>query len=936
MKYVFLVFVIVLSSINLFAQQGNEDAVPPPLPLRQVSGIVKDETGQPLPGVNVLLVSIKDTLKIPTDINGIFVFREVKRATFLITVTGVGITTITKKYFNNDLAKKIVLDPISTKPNIKELGEVKIDGRPTIIYKPDTVEYKANDYKVRENATVDELLKKMDGVEVGRDGSVTYQGQAVIKAKLNGKDFAGGNVAQAVKNLPAEIMDKVQFIDDYGDQAARTGIKDGAPAKILNLTTKADRSIGTYGSLTLQGGNDDRFSAKLAAFHLNANQTIALIGRLDNTVNGVASDITGVHAGSPGTTRSGAPSISYSDQWSKKIVVLTSYTYRFDNNNSDNQSYGQVYSYGQNSSVRNTSSFNRQSTTQNSNQNHNLSFAMDYNVNKLNFFKITPTFSSSNSTHMANSFADYLNNFTTGFEHINESRITDNQNNVTTYGIGVLYQHIFIKPGRNFSVQASVNNSVSKTKGDNYTDYNYFADSTENHSLRDSTAHLLTNRSSNNIGYNASVTYSEPLNDHSRLEFTGRMNRTVYDNKAISDTVLANGQIIELYRLDNIFNYSFTEARAAMSYSYRGTKLNFSLGISAVPSILAGNKVDNNTGATASSTINDFKAIPVFSLSYAVSQTERFSLSYSGGNSEPNFQEIQPFTDKSDPNNIIVGNPNLKPSFNNTVIGSYNKYYPNSKLTYGLNINASNYINQASTNIIQVAELISTSPNRYKTVNEVHYVNLNGSKSLGGNYSISKRQSDDFYLSLNGKINYGYNTAESNNIIYHITSWRLNERFGPGISIGTGFEINPYVAYDISKAFTSLPGAVPTNLQTTSLAIDGKIYFLKHWQINYNAAKNYIVGLQNFNSNPLIINVGFERTFLERKNLVFTFNAYDILHQNNFIQQNVNAQGVTNTFSSTSSRYFLVGLHLILQKWSGKPERDGKALKRRGDGSFIY
>jgi hypothetical protein len=192
-------------------------------------------------------------------------------------------------------------------------------------------------------------------------------------------------------------------------------------------------------------------------------------------------------------------------------------------------------------------------------------------------------------------------------------------------------------------------------------------------------------------------------------------------------------------------------------------------------------------------------------------------------------------------------------------------------------------------------------------------------------------------LSLNGNVTYAFNNAMSNNVLYHNTNWRFDERFGPRINPTDWFEVNPYLGYDISRSFTTLRNADPTSLRTTSLGIDGKVYFLKTFQVNYSASKSYVTGLTGINSNPFVINAGFEKEFLAKKNLVLTFNVYDILHQNNFIQQTLSPQGgYTNTLSSTLSRYFLVGLRLNLQKWSGAPKRNGKTMNRRGDGSFIY
>lgn len=200
MKKLYPILILLSLSAQLFAQgrggfrnrqQQPNAPLAPPAPFREVSGIVKDTTDNTVIGAIVTLMSSKDTMRTSTNSDGIFVFRNVKQATFVLTVTEIGYKTIARKYLNNDVAKKIVLDPIILKTESKMLNQVTINGTPSITYKTDTVEYRASDYKVRENATVDELLKKMEGMEVGSDGTLTHQGQQVTKARLNGKDYAG-------------------------------------------------------------------------------------------------------------------------------------------------------------------------------------------------------------------------------------------------------------------------------------------------------------------------------------------------------------------------------------------------------------------------------------------------------------------------------------------------------------------------------------------------------------------------------------------------------------------------------------------------------------------------------------------------------------------------------------------------------------------------
>ena len=515
------------------------------------------------------------------------------------------------------------------------------------------------------------------------------------------------------------------------------------------------------------------------------------------------------------------------------------------------------------------------------------------------------------------------------------SLVSNNPTTSYNYGITALYVHSFRNPRRNLSIQAGFTPSNTRVNGDKSADYRYYMDTTQNVLVKDSLSHLLTFKTSNSKVYRAVVTFVEPLSVRSQLEFTGQVRNSNYDNKAISDTVLANGQLQELTRLENIYDFSFTETRITADCRYEGKKINLSIGAAIVPTVLSGTQIDNNTNTSISTSRSDFRVIPVFRYSYSWSGVERFQVTYSGANSEPTFQQIQPFTDRSDPNNIVIGNPNLKPTFTHNVTASYNKYYPNDKFNISFNVRGSIYDNQVATNIVQVTTPISPALN--KTINEINYVNLNGDKSVSNAYSISKQLNDRNYsLALNGSIIYGYTNAMSNNLSYHTTLWDFNERFGPRISLNNNkLMINPYIGYDVSKSSTNTLDATPSAIRTTRLAVDGQIYLPKNFQVHYNGSKNFISGFTNYNLNPLIINGGFEKRLLRSHNLALTFDVFDLLHQNNFIQQSVTPQSTTYTLSNTNSRYFLIGLKLNLQKWGGTPMQNGQPMKRRGDGSFI-
>jgi hypothetical protein len=947
MKKVLLLLVIILSACKLFAQvparRGNTK---PPLALREVSGIVKDSADNVVIGATVKLKTATDSATTITNTDGIFVFRNVKSATFVISITSIGYRPLVRRMLNNDAVARLVLDPIILNSQANQLNAVVVNGTPSITYKVDTVEYRATDYKVRPNASVDELLKKMEGMEVGTDGSVTHQGQAITKAKLNGKDYAGGDLAKAIQNLPADIVDKIQVVDDYGDQAARTGIKDGDPQKVLNITTRADRSVGNIARISAGVGNDKRYTGNVFLQRINGNEQINVNGNFRNTVNGVAS--TGSNGGSAGggnnssggsggTTTSGSPSINYRSQWGKKIEVNGNYNYSYRNVNSINISDGQQFYNDLTSASRQTIFFNSNSERQSNNKTHSFNFEFEYNIDSANFLRVTPSFSYSGSDNLSNS-----SRFETGFRRQDTRGLNNSTNHTPNLGGIVFYQHIFKKPRRNFSIQLNYTTSNQEQDNEQNTNITYYKDNSANSPTTDSLVHRYIERDNLSKNFRTSLTYVEPLSLTSQFEFNAQMNSRSYDNKAFTSNINEANRYFLIDSLSNVFNYSFTEARIALNYRMNKPNYNFSLGVTAVPTNLQGTRVSQGNISTDRSYFN---MIPIARFQYSWSRQQRFSINYSGNPSEPSFNQIQPVRDVSNPQNPVVGNPDLKPAFRHAINLQYNNYIANSRLNLSANVTSSLTSNQIITNNVRIPDVVirtnaaggRDTVNSFK--NETRFLNRNGSHNINGNYNVAKQLADRKYnLSLNGNVSYNHNVSVTDNVQSYVTIWRLNQRFGPRINPNESIEVNPYVAYDVTRTFFDARPDQNTNIRTTALAIDGRFFFLKNRSLNvgYNASKNFVQGLpNNIARNPLVINANFEKDFFARRTLTLSLQVFDILKQNNFINQETTANSVTNTRTNALSRYFMFSVRTNLQKWTGSPSRNGRQLQRRGDGSFI-
>ncbi|RFZ84066.1 TonB-dependent receptor [Mucilaginibacter terrenus] len=907
---------------------------------RQVSGIIVDSLGTPISNVTIVLKSKQDSLTTSSDQDGIYIFPNVVQTTFTLSVTSVEFVAIVKKYIFNVNATKIVVPPITMNKGTLVLKEVKVNGTPTIVYKTDTVEYRANDYSVSRDANVGELLRKMEGIEVSKDGVVTHNGQQITKAKLNGKTFAGGDVAQAIKNLPALIVDKIQIVDDYGEQANRTGIKDGEAQKVINITTRADKSIGNFGHLLSEYGSNNRYNSNVFAQRINANQEIGVITEFKRTIDGIANTTSTTSASnnssnsenfnnqvtSPGVTLNFSPTLTYRDNLSGRTELVANYSYKLKKNDYSTSRYGYLnYESG-------ISDFKNNNLGNGTVNNHNLSIEINYYIDKFNFLQLSPSLTTYNSIFFNKDESNYINNFTSGFEHQRIYSSNNNKNENLNLNATALFVHTFLNPRKALSIQAGVGRQRNTIYNDVSAFYQYFGDTTENELINDSTSHIRAFRTNDVKTYQGLITFGQPLSKSLMFDYIAQIKASENENTAEADNVLdAETSQVTPYLKSN-YNYTYIDDKFTLDMRWLKGRSALTLGISFLNARLFGSgKQDQQLYRTNR---NATKLSPIIRYSYTWSKLEKLSLTYNGNYIQPEFQLLQPFTDRMDPNYQVVGNPSLKVGFVHLIRAAYNKYIPNSKINLSLNSTSRIYENRAAVNSTQL--LIPLNDNATKTVNITQYTNLSGDVSSSTFYSVTKQLNDRKYsLSLNGSFLFNQTNALSNGSKYNIQDFRSNQRFGPKINPSEKLELYPFLGYEIAKTQSSFANAKQTSINTVRIAIDGKLRINEAWNVTGFISKNYVKGLTNYNKNPFVINVGLDKKVTTKNNIVVMFNAFDILHQNDFLQQTVGPMGTTYTSSSDKSRYFLIGVKFAFQRWGGTPMKDGKPMKRRGDGSFI-
>lgn len=939
---------------------------------REVDGTVIDSTKLTIPGATVTLVSDKgDSTVTVTDGNGKFVFPAVKGTKFSLTIASIGYQTLKRRYaFDND-TKPAVLAPIVLKQESNMLKGVTIVGVNPVVLKEDTVEYQASAYKVRENAPVEDLIKKLPGVDVDVNGNITTQGKQVTKVRINGKDFMGGDVQSATKNLPADVVENIQMIDDYGDQANLTGIKTGEPDKIMNITIRKDRNYG-YSLQTTGGDGEDalpasqgipdqnRYLGTLSLFHFNGDQQLAVLGSVNNTnVNTFSFGSNGGGGGFGGgggrgnasrggggsgsltTTQNGitaAHSIgtNFRDEWGKHLSVYGSYSFA-DNTVSTNSTNLQ-----ENLSQQNPSTTNQKSNEVDHNINHRFTWNMEYKPDTINYLKVTPTFSYASTNTNDNEDVNITRHGAVSSAYTSVGTANSSAPN---YGITALYNRR-LGHRRNFSFNVNFSSSVSNQYQNPTYDYTFGEPTAPTNQV------INTYSRTNTIG--TTVSYIEPLGKTTYLELNYNFSHSSTVNTKetdVPDTIHTNyGNYFGLNlfpdsALSNDYNYTFTTQRIGLNFREVEKNHNLTLGVAAMPSTLDGFSPMTNV----STHVSTFNIIPTARYVYNFSRSQALSINYNGSSSSPSFTQLQPVIDFSNALYPVEGNPDLKPQFTNNFSIRYNKFSFATGDVFFTNLSFQQISNQVVTNAITYPRIYTPDP-RFANTILTKYTNANGYYNINGNILYGKPWNNrEFTLYLRGSVTYTNNIGYLTSIdstTYDATTLKnvaKNLQFKPQVQfrvdITDMMDAQFLTNYAINKTNNSVNNPLTngtSNIRTWNIGLNGKQYILKDWTFSYDYTKsiNYGYASNVQSTNPNILNVYLERRFLKHNQATIRLSAFDLFNQNTGFSSTTTASSFTETHVNRLSRYYLATFTLRLQKFAGKAPTQNmdRGFRRNGGG----
>ncbi|MGY4385286.1 hypothetical protein ACVWYN_002324 [Pedobacter sp. UYP24] len=916
-----LIAIILLLSLifskQVFAQNG-----------RQVSGRVIDKAGLALPYATIKLFVGGDSILVASDSSGRFRFASLSLNQFSLVVSLLGYQGIKRRYSLNQESTAAILDPI-----VLEIDPIALKGitvtNAAIKIKEDTIEYNAAAYKVQQGAVVEDAIKKMPGLEVGRDGSIMAQGKQISKVQLNGKDYMAGDVKSLTRTLPAELVQNVQVIDDHGEQAKLTGVKTGESQKVLNINIRKEKNYGYFAQSTLGGGSDKRYSASTNVFNFKGKRQITFLGELNNT-NASLFDFNTLTKKGPnlmgdkqeGITTTRAFGINYRDNWNSKLSVYGSYSFARNAINTVATTLQENLS-NQLPSVQNSSSNKKEQIL-----NHRLQFNLEYKPDTVNFFKFSPAFSYA-GINSAEFLASRLQALNASKNLLAEYTGNTSSHSATPDFSGIaLFNHRFHKKGRNFNVLLT--GATATKENDQNPVFTYLAGKAN---LPASQLIGINNRTDSG---SLSLSYLEPLAQKSFLEFNYLYRSSATRANRTTDTVTAAGTLDRDPDLSGDYHFKFSVNRLCVNYRLVDKKYNFTLGVAAQPTVL-----NSWSAETAYQSKAKFNVTPVLRYVYNFTDLQALAFNYQGSSVAPTYAQLQPVTDFSMPSYPLQGNSELLPEFNNTFQIRYNKFGDGTGRTFFSTLSFTQTDNKIVPSTVNYPGDYSANPRLAGTI-LTKYRNASGFYNASAYYvlvgSWAKRK---YSWSFNGNLSFNNNRSYLTDLLDPLGNLQTVQkntaknlvllqgaRFRADIPNIIDAETN--VSYLISHADNSIKrSGVNNTFQTLTLGTNGKLYVLKNWTLGYDYSKAIYKGFED-NTNPDLLNVSVERRFLKNNASTIRFSAFDLFNENAGFAVTQNAYAITQTNVNRLGRYYLLSVSLRLQKFAGKAPRSAPGSENGG------
>lgn len=982
-----------------------------------VDGTVKNEqSGSPVEfaGVAVLRPDSSIVGGVQTDENGAFKVRTKGAGNFILRVTYMGYLTLYRNVTLSEQNDSVSVGTLQLQSNDKVLGTAVVSATlARVEQKDDTTMYNASAYRVPEGSTLEALVKQLPGVEVDDNGTIKWNGKEVKEFLVNGKDFFKGDTEVAMKNLPVDLVNKIKAYDKKSDYAEMTGIDDGEETTVLDIATKRELNESWVTNLDLAYGTKDRYSGRFFATRFTDRSRITAYGSANNTGNRGFGGPRGFGGGGGGLRANKHAGLDFSWENDKKkreagrLELGGNVRYSHSGTDAVSATSSETFlSGGRSSSFGNSRSVNRSGSTS-----VNSSFRIQWSPDTLTSITFRPSFSYSENDSRGNSLTGTFNDDPYAIEGmyspldsifaatvnpalaaiaVNRSQrlsMSDGRSSSVSGTLNVMRR--LSSNGRNVSLRVNGGYGSSKSHSYSLSDIRYFSSERPGSFLNQ-----YSNNPSKNWNYSARLGYVEPLGKNWYAEagytYSYRYNdsdRARYNLDSLASdkfggqydawgswetayllfgTLPTEQQVLDLVRDDynsQYATYKYYNHTTNVGVRYNSENIRFNAGVDFNPEKTEMSYLRPGQNIDTLITRHVFKVSPQVRLRYKFSKTTNLDIRYRGSSSQPSMTDLLAVVDDSDPLNISMGNPGLKPSWTNNLRVFYNTY--NADRQQGM---------MAGGSFSQTSNSIS-SRMIYDENTGVRYTrpeNISGNWNADGNFMFNTGLGAQKLFTISTFTRLGYSNA-----VGYIRSYNSSTPGEGGGEAGTGGGDpkldGSYAAYD--RLFGSMSASKNTT-RTLNVGENFNVSYRTSWfdigllgTVNYQHARsslqersnmdtwNYAYGLNaNFNlswgmsistdirmnsrrgyseasmnTDELLWNAQISQSFLKDRRASLSLQFYDILHQQSNVSRTISATMRRDSWNNAINSYVMLHFVYKLNIFGGSSKKGDSSPRREGD-----
>lgn len=863
----------------------------------QLTGVVVDrESKQTLPYAGVELLVLADSsqvMGVTSDEDGQFLLEGVSKGSYWLRVSFMGYEDRYRKVTVAEDTVNLTVGRVALRIDNELLEGVAVLATATPLQvKEDTLVYNAASFRVMDGAVLEELVKKLPGAELTKDGKLVVNGKEVKKILVDGKEFFSDDPKVSLKNLPANMVEEVKAYDRKSESSKLTGVDDDEDEMVLDLSVKKGMKDGwvgnVYGGLGSDLRVDDpdlRYEVGGNASKFTENSNFSVVASSNNTNKNGYDDNSNNNASANGVNTASTVGATFAKEKNERFEYGGNVQYRHVKNDLDKSVYRETFR-------RNGTTYMEQDEISlKHTDNVSGSFRFKWDPDSMTNITFRPNISYSHNYGKTSDDATNYNNL----HRVSYSKSSFRENegdNVNLTG-SLRFVRKLNEKGRNFGLNfsAGYTHSPSDQSSLSRTDFSFYEDDYDLDESVDSSmiTDRWTDKKNNNINYSAEVSYTEPLFPKHYLTFKYRFQHRGSDSYSYVYNEADQSAFID--SLSTSVENNYNTHRAEVGFQGRSTKMNYNVGFALQPQTSSTeNLIGKNKGKDMKQTVLNFS--PSLRYQYKFSKQKNLMLRYTGQSSAPSVEDLQEVIDESDPMNLRYGNPDLKPSYTNTISARFKKYNSAKQSSIMANVTFRNVVN-AITNIILYDETTGAQ--------EFHRANVNGNWNINGQFSNSTpfRKHRSFLFSSNTKVGYSKEVSfEDDGMEREMDMLDLYGKYQLGYR-SDKFDTYLYVAGRCQSSTTM------TEELESGLNFDLNLPWnmILSSDINYH----YYYGYSDlFDNDELLWNASLAKNFLKNNAGSFKFKVFDILGQRSSLTRRISETSIVQTECNTLGNYFIV------------------------------